>query len=127
VSLILTIPTLAKFGFWESLHLFSSIKIFLMARVINTTRPLSIVYRDSEDDTRYQKAKLLLQEMVDAGNMASRGHNHLLEELERMHDHIASRGQSENADGLIFPDLDVDIDNWLEILNASPTDFFIPS
>ena len=96
--------------------------MFLMASVINTARPFSIMYRDPEDTTLYQEAKLLLHEMVSVGNMASRGHLKSLEELEKTRELIIGQIQPSAAHGLVLPDLDVDIDNWLEMLNASPTD-----
>lgn len=118
---------LAKFGFWESLHLFSGIKIFLMASIISIARPSAIIYREHEDDIVYQNAKLLLYEMSNVGNMTSKGHLNLLEELESTRQVIMGRFQASTADPMILPDLNVDLDHWLAMLSASPGFTMMPN
>ncbi|PVH98163.1 hypothetical protein DM02DRAFT_683049 [Periconia macrospinosa] len=118
------IDRIAKFGFWESLHLFSSIKIFLVASIINLIRPFSITFDDINDRMLYENSKRLLHEMADFGNMSSRGHCSLLEDLEQTRELIIGRVQSNAADGLVLPDFEVNIDQWLAMLNASPNTSF---
>lgn len=97
-----------------------------MASIINTIRPFSITYSDPNDNILYENSKLLLHEMATVGNMTSRGHFNLLEELERTRELIIGRVQSNATEGLMVPDADVNIDQWLAMLNASPSASMFP-
>lgn len=97
-----------------------------MASIINAARPSTIFYREPEDDILYQNAKSLLHEMSNVGNMTSKGHLNLLEELESTRQLIMGRFQA-TAENLILPDLNVDLDHWLAMLNASPGYSMMPN
>ena len=98
-----------------------------MVSLITTARPFSITYDNSNDDELYQSSKLLLQEMANVGNMSSRKHLDQLEELERTRVLISGHMQPDAAEGSILPDLDIDIDQWLAMLAASPSSGIYPT
>lgn len=83
----------AKYGFYDSLHLFSSIKIFSLSRLVNTIRPLSLM-QEPQDLSLYSTARELLLSMATCGNLASRGHVKMLEDIERLLD-VVSQSQDE--------------------------------
>ncbi|OAL53100.1 hypothetical protein IQ07DRAFT_641511 [Pyrenochaeta sp. DS3sAY3a] len=114
------IDRIAKFGFWESLHLFSSVKLLLIASIINATGAVNIEYCNSKDSALYESSKVLLCEMGRVGNRTSQGHLHHLEELEHTRDVILSRIHPNATEGFNILDSDIDIDQWLASLNASP-------
>ncbi|TPX15852.1 uncharacterized protein E0L32_000186 [Thyridium curvatum] len=100
---------IAKYGFWESLHVFSSVNIFSLARLVYAIRPFS-PFPDPEDLTLYSFAKELLVSMAGHGNAASRGHLKLIEETERLLDAVSS--QSQGAEAMVG--LENDIFQWIE-------------
>ena len=71
----------------------------------------------------YQNSHRLLQKMADAGNMASRGHKRSLSELERICEVILTQQQSLESDAMAFPDIEVDVNQWLAMLDASPSNW----
>ncbi|KAH7073066.1 proline utilization trans-activator [Paraphoma chrysanthemicola] len=111
---------IAKFGFWESLHLFSSIKVYLMVNLVTVARPFSIVYDNPDDEGLYRSSKRLLSEMVSVGNISSRKHYDQIEELERLRALIVANMQVHTSGGAQVPNFDIDIDEWLSMLAASP-------
>ncbi|KAK2811948.1 hypothetical protein FQN50_001655 [Emmonsiellopsis sp. PD_5] len=74
---------IAKFGFWDSLHLFSSLTIVFMAMSVNIRRPGSFDEKETDAIT-YTTAKAVLQDMVQAGSLAAKGHEKMLKEVEAM-------------------------------------------
>lgn len=102
----------AKYGFWESLHVFSSINIFSLARLAHTFRPYSL-FLDSEDLSLYSFAKDLLISMAAHGNVASKGHIKLIEETERLLDAVSSQSQGTEA----IMGLEQDIFQWIESID----------
>jgi proline utilization trans-activator len=105
----------AKYGFYDSLHLFSGIKILSLSRLVNTIRPLSLI-QEPQDLSLYSAAKGLLLTMASCGNLASKGHLQMLEEIERVLDLVS---QSQDAHMLnfrleeIFP--------WIDPIRGSGT------
>lgn len=83
----------AKYGFYESLHLFSSIKIFSLSRLVNIIRPNSLI-QEPQDLLLHSMARDLLLSMATSGNLAAKGHMQMLEEIER-HLGTVSQGQGE--------------------------------
>lgn len=72
---------LARFGFWESLHLFSGLMILSLTMSVNARWPGSCDER-SDDRATYDIAKGLLEEMINAGNLGSKGHGQMLADVE---------------------------------------------
>ncbi|KAL2417445.1 hypothetical protein ABEF91_006508 [Exophiala dermatitidis] len=104
---------IAKYGFWESLHIFSSVHIFSLAQLADTFRPMSLSPA-SDDSTLYQFAKDLLISMANHGNIAAKGHIKLIDETERLLADVTSRRQL-NAAAMV--DLEQDIFQWIELLD----------
>lgn len=98
-----------------------------MASIISAIRPFAIVYNDPDDHVLYENSRALLREMSSAGNMSSRSHLNLLRDLEQTRELIIGRIHSNPADCMEIPDPDVDIDQWLAMLNASPNTSMIPT
>ncbi|KAK0375362.1 hypothetical protein CLIM01_07261 [Colletotrichum limetticola] len=74
---------IAKFGYWESLHLFSGLAILALARVsIEEGKDFN---PNSEDDMAlYTRTRALLREMARVGNPAAKDHDVLLSDVEAM-------------------------------------------
>lgn len=73
----------AKYGFWESLHIFSSVIIFSLTNLIETITPIGTVH-SAQDILCYNISKDLLTKMATAGNFASKGHVKMLEQIDQM-------------------------------------------
>ncbi|KAL3455952.1 fungal-specific transcription factor domain-containing protein [Aspergillus heterothallicus] len=72
---------MTRFGFWESLHLFSGLMILSLAMSVNSRWPDSFDEKNDDRNT-YDTAKGLLNEMIFAGNLGSKGHGQMLAEVE---------------------------------------------
>ncbi|KAH8820214.1 hypothetical protein F5884DRAFT_744574 [Xylogone sp. PMI_703] len=76
---------LAKYGFWESLQLFSSLSIVALTNLINKQWPallgLTLVY---DDQALYTSGREILQDMSSVGNFASEDHLRMLVEIESL-------------------------------------------
>lgn len=71
----------ARYGFWESLHLFSALKIFSLATLMYELRPFE-VYDD--DAALVVSSRALLHDMAVGGNFAAKGHCKMLEEVDQI-------------------------------------------
>ncbi|KAJ0419925.1 fungal-specific transcription factor domain-containing protein [Aspergillus carlsbadensis] len=102
---------MTRFGFWESLHLFSALMILSLATSVNTRWPHTFSERP-DDRTTYETAKRLLEEMVVAGNLGSKGHALMLAEVEGFQGGLlgAMGGGCGFGDG----DGGWDVDGWIE-------------
>ncbi|RDW78728.1 uncharacterized protein DSM5745_05580 [Aspergillus mulundensis] len=129
---------IAKYGFYDSLHLFSGIKIFVLSRLVSTvSASLSIpataqsmtvsigagddLTQDPEDISLCNAAKELLGVMASCGNRASKGHLQLLEEIERLLDvvsHSFSQEQPPRSQtpGSLFG---TDLFPWIDSIDSS--------
>jgi len=101
----------AKYGFYDSLHLFSGNMIFSLSRLVNTVRPLSLM-QDPQDLSLYSVAKDLLMTMASCGNLASKGHVQMLEDIEQLLDVVSQNQETQTPTfgSEIFPWID-SIDN----------------
>jgi hypothetical protein len=104
---------LAKYGFYDSLHLFSSIIIFSLSRLVNTIRPLSMI-QEPQDLALYSSARDLLMSMAAAGNLASKGHVQMLDDIER---HLDGVSESQDAQ-MLNVRLD-EISPWIDSIGGS--------
>lgn len=72
----------AKFGFWESLHIFSSLTIHVIASFMLDKCPTA--FSVPADRALYQTVRGLLGEMARVGNSASRDHERMILEIENL-------------------------------------------
>jgi proline utilization trans-activator len=100
----------AKYGFWESLHLFSSLSLLLLVKLINRRWPqaLGMTFLDEDEDT-YVAGRGTLQEMSSVGNFASNDHLKMLRDIENLDRHAQEMSiDTEFAS----PDFLFDIAEW---------------
>ncbi|KAK2596107.1 hypothetical protein QQS21_006454 [Conoideocrella luteorostrata] len=73
---------IAKFGFWESLHIFSSLLILLISSFVmeNCSGSFSIPI----ERELYRNVREILGEMARHGNRASRDHERMIQEIENL-------------------------------------------
>ncbi|KAJ5101590.1 hypothetical protein NUU61_003812 [Penicillium alfredii] len=111
-NLKIIIDLRTRFGFWESLHLFSGLMILSLAMSVNSRWPDSFDEK-ADDQNTYEVAKGLLNEMIHAGNLASKGHGQMLAEVE---------ASQSGLFGAQFGGFDLqawDMDEWVNQLLAS--------
>ncbi|KAL2212087.1 hypothetical protein CC79DRAFT_1364371 [Sarocladium strictum] len=113
VTALSDVSLLAKYGFYDSLHLFSSIIIFSLSRLVNTIRPLSMI-QEPQDLALYSSARDLLMSMAAAGNLASKGHVQMLDDIER---HLDGVSESQDAQ-MLNVRLD-EISPWIDFIGGS--------
>lgn len=99
---------IARFGFWESLHLFSGLLILSLAMSVNSRWPGSCD-ENSDDGNTYDTAKKLLDEMITAGNLGSKGHGQMLADVEAF-----QNGLFTAHPGAV--DFQWDVDEWINQL-----------
>ncbi|KAF2174069.1 hypothetical protein M409DRAFT_48953 [Zasmidium cellare ATCC 36951] len=75
---------IARHGFWESLHLFSALKIFALGTLLSEIRPFETDSHADDDPTLALTSKALLQDMADSGNFAAKGHVKMLSDVEQV-------------------------------------------
>ncbi|KAF4832791.1 Proline utilization trans-activator [Colletotrichum tropicale] len=75
---------IAKFGYWESLHLFSGLSILALARVSINHDRVSTSSPEDHDAALYSRTRELLREMARVGNPAAKDHDALLSDVEAM-------------------------------------------
>ncbi|KAL3496153.1 fungal-specific transcription factor domain-containing protein [Aspergillus germanicus] len=105
---------MTRFGFWESLHLFSALMILSLATSVNTRWPHTFNQKP-DDRATYETAKGLLNEMIVAGNLGSKGHGHMLAEVEAFQNGLFGV----HTNGLDMGSAGWDVDGWIETLLAS--------
>ncbi|KAL4883547.1 fungal-specific transcription factor domain-containing protein [Aspergillus karnatakaensis] len=103
---------MTRFGFWESLHLSSGLMILSLAMSVNSRWP-NTFDENSDDRNTYDTAKGLLREMIQAGNLGSKGHGQMLAEVEQFQNGLFG-GNAQH----VF-DLGWDVDEWIEQLLGS--------
>ncbi|KAL2856795.1 fungal-specific transcription factor domain-containing protein [Aspergillus pseudodeflectus] len=105
---------MTRFGFWESLHLFSALMILSLATSVNTRWPHTFTEKPDDRNT-YDTAKGLLNEMIAAGNLGSKGHGQMLAEVEAFQSGLFGG----HTNGLDMASTGWDVDGWIEALLAS--------
>ncbi|KAE8132756.1 hypothetical protein BDV38DRAFT_274869 [Aspergillus pseudotamarii] len=71
---------IAKFGFWESLHIFSSLTIHVITRFM--TEKYSVVFNSTRSNAPFGPVRDLLREMARVGNAASKDHERMIQDVE---------------------------------------------
>ncbi|KAK1702984.1 hypothetical protein BDP67DRAFT_550042 [Colletotrichum lupini] len=110
---------IAKFGYWESLHLFSGLAILALARVsIEEGQDFN---PNSEDDVAlYTRTRALLREMARVGNPAAKDHDVLLSDVEAMVKRISREEKTtprqssvEETDGNVEMETDLSFSDFM--------------
>ncbi|KAL4877966.1 hypothetical protein BJY04DRAFT_230241 [Aspergillus karnatakaensis] len=104
---------IAKFGFWESLHIFSSLTIQIIANFMMDREPSS--FPIGTQVSLYAKQRILLGEMARAGNLASRDHEKMIEDIEGLF--ATGQGDVRDAENI------VDSAMWSDFFDNENTGF----
>ncbi|CAI6085122.1 unnamed protein product [Clonostachys chloroleuca] len=109
---------LVKYGYWDSVHLFSSLMILNLACLIN--RRLQGAGQSSGEETEndvsmYQQGRRILFGLAEAGNVPSKHHLSMLEEVEAIGEMHAWPGDSELS-GSENVGIELGFDNWGELI-----------
>ncbi|KAH7029793.1 proline utilization trans-activator [Microdochium trichocladiopsis] len=107
---------LAKYGFYDAMHLFSAINIFSLTSLVNAVRPLSLT-QDAKDLALHCSARQLLMTMASCGNLASKGYVQMLEEIERIADVVSL--QSQQNGGSAPASFGDEIFPWIDSIDTS--------
>lgn len=107
-----------KYGYWDSVHLFSSLMILNLAGLIN--RRLQGAGQSSGEETEndvsmYQQGRRILFGLAEAGNVPSKHHLSMLEEVEAIGEMHAWPGDSELS-GSENVGIELGFDNWGELI-----------
>ncbi|RBA20713.1 hypothetical protein FPRO05_08160 [Fusarium proliferatum] len=112
----------ARFGYWDSVHAFSSLSIISIAKAV---APELTETSELNDEHLCTQCGLILKEMAEAGNPAARDHNALLADLDSIVQMLTTNedaGPVERPTEFEVPSLEFceslwsDVD-WLEFLN----------
>ncbi|OGM40377.1 hypothetical protein ABOM_010595 [Aspergillus bombycis] len=104
---------IAKFGFWESLHIFSSLTVHVISSCLMEKRPNA--FAAARTSALYSPVRSLLGEMARLGNAASKDHEKMIHEIEDLFTDIPpSTGLTDGVE---------DIVEWPEYLNAENMTF----
>ena len=119
LAIVLNLFFLAKYGFWESLHLFSSLSLLLLVKLINRRWPhtLGLNFCDDDEET-YVVCRDILQEMSSVGNFASNDHLRMLHEIENLEKHTQ---EISTVTAATLPDFLLDVADWQNIFFNSDT------
>ena len=80
ISAALSNPrNLAKFGYWEALHLFSGLAILSLSRIITISNHTT---NEGEDVQLYAHARDLLEDMARGGNLAAQDYKAMLGDVD---------------------------------------------
>lgn len=91
-----------------------------MSSTVAKIQPASLEF-PAENELHYQDARLLLSEMAEVGNIASKGHMKLLEEAEQLRHHLIEKRS--NIIDAMQADFDLDMSRWLEMLDDADLSF----
>ncbi len=108
----------------ENMHLFSSLMILCLAKAINARRLHSFRFAQPDDDLTYEAGKEVLRDMKQAGSLAARGHEGMLDDVEALGSSImlvdtsgGSSSSGEGAEGI--PAEHWDLEEWMAQLFES--------
>ena len=105
---------IAKYGYWESLHLFSSLSIICIAQTIKDTPDASVPQQlsaNTETTHLYQEAKMVLSDMATSGNPAASDFQDMLLQIENLVAKPATSSPYDIDQVELFPDL-LDLGQW---------------
>ncbi|CAI6092668.1 unnamed protein product [Clonostachys chloroleuca] len=86
---------LAKFGYWDSVHAFSSLSIMSISRAVAPDLSESPQYND--DAYLYSQCRVMLKDMAEAGNPASKDHHLLLADVENIVQNLMESAAEEKS------------------------------
>ncbi|KAE8401785.1 hypothetical protein BDV37DRAFT_253974 [Aspergillus pseudonomiae] len=104
---------IAKFGFWESLHIFSSLTVHVISGCLMEKRPNA--FAGARTSALYSPVRSLLGEMARLGNAASKDHEKMIHDIEDLFTDITP-----NTD---LTERVEDVVEWPEYLNAENMTF----
>ncbi|KAK2699667.1 hypothetical protein QWA68_000763 [Fusarium oxysporum] len=120
---------LVRYGYWDSAHLFSSLAILTIAQSMRDHQPnaFSCIREDmSRDVDTYSKGRNVLVHMAQTGNMASRQHLSMLEEVERhgtVLSALTARGDAlpveSSSSGEVTTEMELDFEWWASLSSMS--------
>ncbi|KAM5517773.1 hypothetical protein FOXYSP1_08558 [Fusarium oxysporum f. sp. phaseoli] len=120
---------LVRYGYWDSAHLFSSLAILTIAQSMRNHQPnaFSCTGEDmSRDADTYSKGRNVLVHMAQTGNMASRQHLSMLEEVERhgtVLSALTARGDAlpvaSSSSGEVTTEMELDFEWWASLSSMS--------
>ncbi len=119
---------LARYGYWESLHLFSGLSILLLSKVMFydpatgihasvATATTAGGFSNIGDAELYAAARSLLEEMARFGNPASKDHEALLTDVEQVVETVTNRQQNRDPEGAA-PGIGQSGHHWLETIGT---------
>ncbi|KAI8413988.1 hypothetical protein FOFC_07279 [Fusarium oxysporum] len=120
---------LVRYGYWDSAHLFSSLAILTIAQSMRNHQPnaFSCTREDmSRDADTYSKGWNVLVHMAQTGNMASRQHLSMLEEVERHGTVLSALTARDDAlpvesssSGEVTTEMELDFEWWASLSSMS--------
>ncbi|KAG5784638.1 hypothetical protein H9Q73_001702 [Fusarium xylarioides] len=120
---------LVRYGYWDSAHLFSSLAILTIAQSIRSHQPnaFSCTSEDTSSDAdTYSKGRNVLVHMASTGNMASRQHLSMLEEVERHGTVLSTLTANSDAlpvasssSGEVTAEMELDFEWWASLSSMS--------
>ncbi|GAB1193510.1 hypothetical protein APSETT444_002731 [Aspergillus pseudonomiae] len=102
-----------KFGFWESLHIFSSLTVHVISGCLMEKRPNA--FAGARTSALYSPVRSLLGEMARLGNAASKDHEKMIHDIEDLFTDITPN--TDLTEGV------EDVVEWPEYLNAENMTF----
>ncbi|PLB53913.1 hypothetical protein P170DRAFT_469393 [Aspergillus steynii IBT 23096] len=104
---------IAKFGFWESLHIFSSLTVHIISRCLIAKRPSA--FATVRENIPYGPVRSLLGEMARVGNAASKDHERMIHDIENLFTETPfNTGLTEGIEDLV---------DWPEYMNTDNVAF----
>ncbi|QQK46722.1 Pyruvate/Phosphoenolpyruvate kinase [Penicillium digitatum] len=104
---------IAKFGFWESLHIFSSLTVYVISGFLMEKRATS--FTSAQTNVPYTPVRNLLGEMARVGNAASKDHERMIQDIEDLFRETPSHtGLTEGIE---------DLGHWPECVNVESMGF----
>ncbi|KAM5355035.1 hypothetical protein ACJ41O_001681 [Fusarium nematophilum] len=91
---------LVEYGYWDSVHLFSSLTVMCLAKIMARGLPGPFVWQGSEwdeDVALYDQAREVLVNMIQCGNISSRYHLEMLTEIESIGDTMLQPGNNSGS------------------------------
>ncbi|KAI3581945.1 hypothetical protein IWW34DRAFT_802758 [Fusarium oxysporum f. sp. albedinis] len=113
---------LVRYGYWDSAHLFSSLAILTIAQSMRNNQPnaFSCTREDmSHDADTYSKGRNVLVHMASTGNMASRQHLSMLEEVERHGTVLFALPVASSSSGEVTTEMELDFEWWASLSSMS--------
>ncbi|CAH0022755.1 unnamed protein product [Clonostachys rhizophaga] len=119
---------LVKYGYWDSAHLFSSLAVLTIAQSMRNHHPNAFRCTGedmSRDADTYSKGRAVLVHMAYTGNLASRQHLSMLEEVERHGTVLSALNAGSDtipvsvSTGEATTEMELDFEGWASLRSMS--------